>query len=149
VRIPGLAAAALAGLAGGCTEAAALLPAPAEVFRLETWTTVPEGPEEVKGSVGDVLHLPLPPDTERTSLVWLTVSVNGRPVAVPEFETSANRICYVFRARQAGRYRVEVRREFARQPDLTGGVTPAPSLAPMRSEDASWPARVWNITISG
>jgi hypothetical protein len=98
-------------------------------LKLETWTNVPTDQREVTAKVGDVLHLSLgiadagsgipphlPPPFER-------VTVNGEAVEVPCYDQTGDTISYVFRAQQAGDYRLEV--------PVFGG-----------------PPRIWHITVS-
>jgi hypothetical protein len=139
-------AAALAGLAAGCTEEWSALKPPSELIKLDTWTNVPEDQHDVRGRVGDVLHLSLGKGMDRSQLGWLRVIVNTKGQECPEFDTSAEPICYVFRAAQPGQYRLEVRREIVAQtnPDDNPEAEPEPP----RRLDRSWPPRVWNITIT-
>jgi hypothetical protein len=148
VRCPLFVVAVVAGLASGCLEPATLLPAPTEILKLETWKTLPDGQQIVEGKVSDVFHLPLGPASDRSQLVWLKVMINGKTVESPEYYTSSKVMCYVFRARQAGKYHVEVHREFVKRDETALPGTPLVATPPPRTEDASWPARVWEITIA-
>ncbi len=139
-------AAALAGLAVGCTDEWAALKPPPELIKLDTWTNVPEGQYEVHGRVGDVFHLPLGPAMDQTGLGWLRVIVNNQPQGCPEFDTSAKAAAYVFRADRPGQYHVEIRREIVRQIDPTEHPEAEPE--PPRRLDSSWPPRTWTITIA-
>jgi hypothetical protein len=151
VRAAYLAVILLIGLAAGCLDMAALLPPARDVFRLETWHTVPEGQQEVSCRPGAELHLPLGPATDRPELVWLRVSINSLPVDSPEFHTSSKYITYVFRAQKPGQYHVEVLREqIKREENPAAGPptgVPAPGLPLPRRADASWQPRAWNIQV--
>jgi hypothetical protein len=153
VRLPIIAGAALAGLLAGCMDTTLFLVPAQDVFKLETWKTVPEGQQEVRGRVGAVFHLPLGPATDIPALVWLRVSINDKPVECPEFHTSSKTTCYVFRGARAGHYRVEIHRDFVIRDDSTAKKTATPEpdksdTAPARKNASSWPARTWDITIS-
>jgi hypothetical protein len=142
-----LAAAALAAASAGCMGAAAVLPPAREVFQLETWTNVPQGHDEARAKVGEVLHLPLGPAADLPPLVYLRVEINGKPVEFPEFHTSLKSAAYVFRARQPGHYRVEVHRDFGLgkpRADSSAARDDAP-----KDTSSSWPPRVWEVIISG
>jgi hypothetical protein len=101
--------AALAGLVAGCTEFAFVLRPPPQFVGVTTWTEVPEGQQDVKAKVGDVLHLPLGPTWgARGGLPFLyTVTVNDEAPQHPVYCTSAARTSFVFDARKAGEYQVE------------------------------------------
>lgn len=148
---------ALAGVVAGCSDMAALM-SPAQLFSLNTWTDVPAGQYEVRARVGEVLHLPLGPGTDRSQLGWMKVAVNWKPVGQPDFAPGDEVSSYVFRADKPGEYRVEVRREIVRRKDpdepeseedsksLTDA--PGPGTVFTRNADPKWPPRVWKITVT-
>jgi hypothetical protein len=142
-----LAVALSAALVAGCLDPAQLLPGPAEIFALETWKRVPDDQTDIVGHVGDVLHLPLGPASDRQELVWLRVSVNDKPQDVPEYHVSTTGSYYVFRATHAGRYYVEVCRETYKRDYVAPPGTPEGTLPP-RLRDSTWPRRSWQITIN-
>ena len=115
----------------GCTEFGLVLRPGPDFVGLETWTGVRPGQVSVQAKVGDVLHLPVcsvagtsdPPDAAQVSS--LRVTVNGTAIDKPEYYTSSTTISHVFRADQAGSYRVEVTQPPAKNP-----------------------IRVWNISVS-
>jgi hypothetical protein len=151
VRFP-LIAAALAGLAAGCTEewntlkpSLNSLKPPPGLIKLDTWTTVPEGQRDIQGRVGDVFHLSLGKAMDRTQLGWLRVVVNSRVQENPEFDGDEPS-SYVFRAERAGHYRLEIRREVAGKNDQEEHPEAEPE--PPRKVDSTWPPRFWNITIT-
>jgi hypothetical protein len=117
VRYIGLALAAAAGMASGCSELAPELRLPPAVFKLDTWTDVPDGQAEVEAKVGDVLHLPLGAGADCPPLSSLKARVNDRAQDQPEFYTGGKVPCYVFRAAKAGRYRVEIGHDLVRRVD--------------------------------
>ncbi len=149
---------ALAGLLGGCSENMSALMPPSQVFSLDTWSRVPEGQREVRAKVGDVLYLPLGTGTDRSQLGWMKVSVNWKPVDVPEWDAGEETSSYVFRAQQPGEYRVEIRREVVRRKDGDDANPdedpkglldpPGPSTTYTRNADPKWPPRVWTITVT-
>jgi hypothetical protein len=146
MRCHWLAIAAVAAMVPGCLAMSHLLPAPSEIFAIETWKTVPEGQSEVVGKVGDVFHLPLTPFNNRTELAWIKVSINDQLFQVPEYHISAHAAQYVFRAAAPGQYCVQAWREVSRR----GYVAPpgTPDLVPLpREEDRSWPRHCSQITI--
>jgi hypothetical protein len=152
VRTAILAAATLAGASAGCIDATVLPPA-RDIFQLETWTTVPPDRDEVRAKVGEVLHLPLGSPTDTPALVYLRVEINRKLVDYPEFHSTAKTVSYVFRARQPGRYRVEVHRDFAIR-DPAGAADKPSSDAPPKPEPGkddrpSWPPRAWEVIVSG
>jgi hypothetical protein len=115
------ATAALAVFTAGCTEFGfALRP---DFVGVEAWTAVRPGQVNVEAKVGDVIHLPVQPligstdpaDAART-VSALRVTVNGVAIDRPEYHTSSTVISYVFRAEQAGSYRVEMRQPPGREP---------------------------------
>jgi len=146
VRLPLLAAAVLTGLAAGCTEEWSALKPPAELIKLDTWTTVPEGQHDIRGRVGDVFHLPLGTAVDRAQLGWLKALVNAKAQGCPEFDASSDVPSYVFRAEQPGQYRLDIRREIVARNDPDEHPEAEPE--PPRRMDPSWPPRVWNITIT-
>jgi hypothetical protein len=115
----------------GCTEFGLVLRPGPDFVGLETWTGVRPGQVSAQAKVGEVLHLPVcsvagtsdPPGAAQVSS--LRVTVNGVPIDGPEYHTSSTTISHVFRAEQAGTYRVEVTQPPAKDP-----------------------IRVWNITVS-
>jgi hypothetical protein len=109
VRFRFAALAALTGLAVGCTNFAFVLLPPPQFVGVETWTEVPADQEKVQARVGDRLHLPLGPTLGgRGGLPFLyTVTVNDQTPKNPTYCEWAAKTWYVFKAVQAGEYRIE------------------------------------------
>ncbi len=107
MRLRALALAVLVATSVGCTGWAFVLnPPTGHLIDLETWTDVPDMQENVKAKVGDVLHLPLGPKTPGGPSAC-PVTVNGASREMPEYSVSLKTISYIFRAEQAGEFRVE------------------------------------------
>jgi hypothetical protein len=149
VRLAILAAAALAGASAGCLDPTAVLPPAREILRLETWTTVPAGKDEVRAKVGDVLHLPLGAPADTPALVYLRVEINRKLVDYPEFHTAGKTVSYVFRAQAPGRYHVEVHRDFALGTSTSTPSDPATKPEAKKDDHPSWPPRAWDVIIGG
>jgi hypothetical protein len=100
--------AALVGLSAGCTEFAFVLRPPPQCVGVATWVTVPEGQQEVRAKVGDVLHLPLGSCWGSKQTMY-AVTVNGETPQHPVYCMSVTTNAFVFDAREAGAYEVESR----------------------------------------
>jgi hypothetical protein len=142
-----LAVAGSAALVAGCLGSGHFWPGPSDIFALDTWTTIPDGQTELVGHVGDIFHLPLGRSADSSGLVWLRVTVNGKPLDVPEYHTSTTGTYYVFRAKEAGRYQVQVARETYKRDYVAPPGTPD-GTPPPRLQDSSWAPRSWQITIT-
>jgi hypothetical protein len=116
---------ALVVVAAGCTEFAFVLRPPPQCIGVDVWTNVPEGQENVRARIGEVLHLPLGPSTHLDGLPTLYgVSINDVAVDKPECLSSSKTTTYIFRCFKPGDFHVEGR-------DLTTGRQ-----------------HVWNISVS-
>jgi hypothetical protein len=109
VRFRFAALAALTGMVAGCTGFAFVVALPPQFVGVETWTEVPADQEKVQAKVGDRLHLPLGPTLgARGGLPFLyTVTVNDKTPEDATYYEWAAKTWYVFKAVQAGEYRVE------------------------------------------
>lgn len=107
MRLRSLALAVLVATSVGCTGWAFVLNPPSgRLIDLAMWTDVPETQDNVKAKVGDVLHLPLGPKSPGGPTAC-TVTVNGTSPERPEYSVSLKTVSYIFRAEQAGEFRVE------------------------------------------
>lgn len=107
MRPSAIAIAVLLCLASGCTEWAFTLRPSWQFVELDMWTEVPEGQETITAKVGDILHLTLGPARVGDEPPPCTVTVNGKTADAAAFFSTSKSTSFVFRAEQAGEYRVE------------------------------------------
>jgi hypothetical protein len=91
---------------------------------VRTWTTVPEGQQDVQAKVGDELHLPLGPSWGGPRTLY-EVTVNGEAPKKPLYCLSLARTSFVFEAKEAGEYEVECRDGLSDNPPRVWHVTVA------------------------